>query len=67
MVDDNAGPDAVTSEWDWGWEAHRQAQAQVRADASYEQRLAWLEDAITFAHATGALRPVGPTRSERLA
>lgn len=51
-------PEATTSEWDGGWDAHRQAQVRERTKATHLQRLAWLEEAIAFAHAAGALGPM---------
>jgi len=38
-----------------GWEAHRRDQRRRVALATPLQRLRWLEDAIIFAHRTGAL------------
>lgn len=38
-----------------GFERHRREQLRLRLRATPAQRLAWLEDAIRLAHATGAL------------
>lgn len=44
-----------------GWDGHRRAQAETWRATSPEQRLAWLEVAIAFAHEVGALpRPPTP-------
>lgn len=50
-------PEATTSEREGGWDAHRHAQVEVRTRSTHAQRLAWLEEAIAFAYAAGALRP----------
>jgi hypothetical protein len=40
----------------WGtWEAKRRLQFVLALDATPEQRLAWLEEMIQIAHASGAL------------
>jgi hypothetical protein len=40
----------------WGsWEAKRKRQYLLALDATPEQRLAWLEEMIRLAHASGAL------------
>ncbi len=42
---------------DAGWEAHRLEQLEGWLAATPAQRLAWLEEAIAFAHRVGALLP----------
>ncbi|MGI9032630.1 MAG: hypothetical protein ACR2HY_02885 [Acidimicrobiales bacterium] len=39
------------SDWDGGWESHRDAEEQACLAATPAQRLAWLEEAIAFAAA----------------
>ena len=40
----------------WGsWDAKRRLQFVLALEATPEQRLAWLEEMIRFAHASGAL------------
>lgn len=41
--------------WEATWEERRRAQLTVGLSATPAQRLAWLEEAIAFAHRTGAL------------
>ncbi len=38
-----------------GWDAHEDEQRRISLEATPAQRLAWLEDAIRFAHIAGAL------------
>jgi hypothetical protein len=41
---------------DWGsWESHRLRTLVLALDATPAQRLAWLEEVIALAYATGAL------------
>ncbi len=47
-----------------GWEAHRREKLVAGLALTPAQRLAWLEEAIAFAHRTGAL-PRRPRRRER--
>lgn len=47
----SADPDA----WDADWAAVSRAQRQAWAQLSADDRLRWLEDALRFAAATGAL------------
>jgi hypothetical protein len=42
-------------DWDGGWDAHEDEQRRAQLQATPAQRLAWLEQAIAFAHAAGAL------------
>lgn len=46
-----------------GWEAHRREKLVAGLALTPAQRLAWLEEAIAFAHRAGALprRPTPPT------
>ena len=46
--------------WDGSWEAHEDRQRRSRMRATPAQRLAWLEQAIAFAHSAGALPPPEP-------
>lgn len=48
-------------DWDGGWEAHEDRQRRSRLQSTPAQRLAWLEQAIAFAHRAGAL----PRRDQR--
>jgi hypothetical protein len=41
--------------WDAGWEESRRAQLEAIARATPAQRLAWLEEALRLALASGAL------------
>ena len=41
--------------WPVGWSEHRREQMRVALQASAEQRLAWLEEALQLAAASGAL------------
>ena len=41
------------------WDAHREAELEGWLKATPAERLAWLEDAIRLAHATGALPKKG--------
>jgi hypothetical protein len=53
--------DTPTEEPD-GWERHRREQhLAIARQTTPEQRLAWLEEAIAFAHRVGAL----PRRDEQ--
>jgi hypothetical protein len=52
-LDHRSGPD---EDWDGGWEAHRRRQQAAWSSTTPVERLAWLEEAIRFAHRTGALR-----------
>ena len=47
--------ESPTEDWDGGWEAHEDRQRRSRLQSSPAQRLAWLEQAIAFAHRAGAL------------
>jgi hypothetical protein len=47
--------DTLPPEWVGGWEAHEDEQRRAQLQATPAQRLAWLEQAIAFAHAAGAL------------
>jgi hypothetical protein len=42
-------------DWGAGWEAHRLHQLTLALAATPAQRLAWLEEMIAIAHASGAL------------
>lgn len=53
------------SEWNVAWEDQRRWQLRSTADATPAQRLAWLEDAIRFAHRTGALQRARRVRETR--
>lgn len=47
---------AQDSDGIWGsWEAKRRLHFVLALEATPEQRLAWLEEMIALAHATGAL------------
>lgn len=41
--------------WDGGWKANRRRQVEAWRATTPAQRLAWLEEAIRFAHRAGAL------------
>ena len=41
--------------WEASWESHRLHQLTLGLAATPAQRLAWLEEMIVLAHATGAL------------
>lgn len=41
--------------WEGGWQAHRRRQVEAWSATTPAQRLAWLEEAIAFAHRAGAL------------
>ena len=43
------------TDWDGGWEAHERRQHEAWLQTTPAQRLAWLEQAIAFAHKVGAL------------
>ena len=63
----NAETDSAAGQagrWVASWEAVRQAQLETALAATPEQRLAWLEDAMRLAQASGALaqRRVRPAR-----
>lgn len=61
-IEPSAGSDRPE---DWGWDHHRESQREAWSKATPEQLLAWLEDALVFAHAAGALprpSPTGPGR-----
>ena len=47
--------DSVGDDWDGGWEATAERQRRAWLQATPAQRLAWLEQAISFAHEVGAL------------
>jgi hypothetical protein len=47
--------DTLPPEWVGGWEAHADEQRRAQLQATPAQRLEWLEQAIAFAHAVGAL------------
>lgn len=63
MSADAHGGEPTDEAWDGGWEAHHLAQTQAWAAATPDQRLAWLEAAIAFAHRSGAL-PGGGTAED---
>ena len=42
-------------DWDGGYDAHEARQRRAWLDSTPAQRLEWLEQAIAFAHAAGAL------------
>ncbi|MDP8969108.1 MAG: hypothetical protein M3N52_01080 [Actinomycetota bacterium] len=44
-----------SSPWEGGWQEHRRWQVEAWSSTTPAQRLAWLEEAITFAHRAGAL------------
>ena len=51
-------PDTATAaaqKWVGTWEVVEQAQLETMLRATPAQRLAWLEEALRLAHATGAL------------
>lgn len=48
-------PVPEAKEWDGGWSAHRRRQRDAWLATTPDQRLAWLEEAIAFAHRAGAL------------
>jgi hypothetical protein len=50
----------LPEDWVGGWDAHADEQRRARLEATPAQRLAWLEQAIAFAHSVGAL----PRREE---
>lgn len=50
-----AGEDSEYEPVDGGWEAAAGAQRRAWLRTTPEQRLAWLEDALAFAHTVGAL------------
>lgn len=52
--------DETENEWDATWAGTRRAQLKAAMSATPEQRLAWLEEAMRLAHASGAL----PRQSE---
>ena len=51
------GEQQIPAEHDWpvSWEASREAQFRAMARATPAQRLAWLEQALRLAQASGAL------------
>jgi hypothetical protein len=50
-----ADAESTADGFDGSWEAARQRKLTLALEATPAQRLAWLEDAIRFAHAAGAL------------
>ena len=57
--------DAENREWRATWEDARSRRFVLGLDATPAQRLAWLEEAIGLAHASGALpRPRNPKTPE---
>lgn len=58
MVSENENPDEgaeVGDEWDATWTGTVRAQLEAALSATPVQRLAWLEEAMRLAHASGAL------------
>ena len=49
------GPAGRGERWVASWDSVRQAQLEAGLAATAEQRLAWLEDAMRLAEASGAL------------
>jgi hypothetical protein len=57
--------DTETGDWQATWEDARSRRFVLGLDATPEERLAWLEEAIHLAHASGALpRPNKPKTPE---
>lgn len=55
MVSESANPTEVTeTEWDATWTGTKRAQLEAALSATPAQRLAWLEEAMRLAHASGA-------------
>ena len=54
-------------EWNASWEAVERAQLETMLAATPAERLAWLEEAMRLAHASGALVAArrGPTPTDR--
>lgn len=50
-----ADVDSDADGFDGSWEAARKRKLTLALEATPAQRLAWLEEAIRFAHAAGAL------------
>jgi len=42
-------------DWHYSWEDHQEMQLRGWQQSTYQQRLAWLEEAIILAHKSGAL------------
>ena len=56
MVSERRHKDGETEEeWDASWAGTERAQFNAILSATPAQRLAWLEEAIRLAHASGAL------------
>ena len=56
MVPETDNPAEETeNEWDATWTGTERAQLEAALSATPEQRLAWLEEAMRLAHASGAL------------
>jgi hypothetical protein len=51
----NNPAEETESKWDATWEGTRRAQLKTDLSATPEQRLAWLEEAMRLAYASGAL------------
>ena len=51
----NCPTEETESEWDATWAGTRRAQLKTGLSATPEQRLAWLEEAMRLAYASGAL------------
>ena len=54
MIEHGRG-DGEPADWDGSWDESRRQQLRRALGATPAQRLAWLEDAIEFAHQAGAL------------
>ena len=46
-----------TRTWDASWEASSERQLETMLRATPAQRLVWLEEALTVAYQSGALKP----------
>ena len=56
MVSEKENPDeGAGGEWDASWTGTERAQLEAALSATPAQRLAWLEEAMRLAHASGAL------------
>jgi hypothetical protein len=55
MSQDPRSASEAEARWEGGWEAHQRRQQDAWARTTPAQRLAWLEEAIRFAHRAGAL------------
>ena len=66
VMSDTGGKDGGHREqWDASWEDVERAQLETMLAATPAQRLAWLEEAMRLAHASGALEAALRERAPR--